>query len=102
MSRITSREHPLVFAEGVLGFLGYTGEGVFSLKANGDNNFLHYGIAENSLLVIDSQKPFEQDKLNVFRTGKVSAERDQYKLSLSWLEHLTYAGQVIMSVMQYE
>ena len=100
--RKTSEKHPMVFSDGILGFQGYSADGVFCLKANGDNNFLLYGIAENSLLVVDSKQPFVPDRLNAFRTGKVRADADHYKLSLEQPGDLSYAGRVILSVMQYE
>lgn len=92
----------LVYCNGVLGFAGYTGEeSIFCALANGDNNFLNYGIAENSLLVIDQKMPFEINKLNVFMTEKLVNGQNQMKLSLTRLDGCPFIGRVIMSVSQY-
>lgn len=95
-------QHPLIFENGILGFAGYLAEGMFSVHANGDNNFLLYGIAENSLLVVDQKQPFETNKLNVFLTDVLVDGQKQMKLSLSMLEKFPYVGRVVMSVSQYE
>ena len=96
MNKKSEIQHPLVFAGGVLGFQGYGRDGLFTVLANGDNNFLLYGIAENSLLVVNQNLPYETDKLNVFQTNQV------IKLSLERLEGCPYIGRVILSVNQYE
>lgn len=94
--------HALIYNNGVLGFTGYTGEEkMFCVLANGDNNFLHYGIAENSLLIVDQGQPFEEDKLNVFMTDNLVNGQNQMKLSLTRLGEFLFIGRVIMSVSQY-
>lgn len=94
-------EHPLVYTNGVLGFEGYTGDFKFCVFANGDNNFLSYGIAENSMLIVDTSLPYEPYKLNVFQTDKLIKGQRQLKLSLTRLGDFPYVGRVIMSVSQY-
>lgn len=102
MSKSSETRHPLVFVGGVLGFQGYGCEGLFSVLANGDNNFLLYGIAENSLLVVDQNLSYEKDRLNVFQTDNVVNGGKQLKLSLERLEGYPYVGRIIMSINQYE
>ena len=72
-----NEQHPLVYANGILGFQGYSKDNIFCVLANGDNNFLFYGIAENSLLIVDEKQPFAQGKLNVFQTTKRGDGKDQ-------------------------
>lgn len=102
MNKKSEIQHPLVFAGGVLGFQGYGRDGLFTVLANGDNNFLLYGIAENLLLVVNQNLPYETDKLNVFQTNQVINGKKQLKLSLERLEGCPYIGRVILSVNQYE
>ena len=65
------KQHPLVFAEGILGLLGYSPDGLWTTVADGGNHFFLHGITENSLLVVDRKLPYEEGKLNVFQTDKV-------------------------------
>lgn len=94
-------QHQFVYCEGVLGLTGYVPDHIACSYANGDNNFLYYGIAENSLLVIDHSLPFEEGKLNVFETDKVIDGEHQLKLSLTRLGDFPCVGQIVMSVNQY-
>ena len=94
-------QHPLVYGHGILGFEGYTGDDKFCVFANADNNFLAYGITENSLLVVDTKLPFAPEKLNDFQTDKLVEGQKQLKLSLTKLGAFPYIGRVIMSVSQY-
>lgn len=102
MNKKSEIKHPLVSVNGVLGFQGYGCDSLFAVLANGDNNFLLYGIAENSLLVVDQSFPYEENKINVFQTGIRANGDKQLKLSLRWLEKSPYVGRVIMSVNQFE
>ena len=95
-------EHPLVYGDGILGFQGYTGEFKFCIFANGDNNFLSYGITENSLLIVDQELPYEPGKISIFETDKLINGQKQLKLSLTKLGNFPYIGRVIMSVSQYD
>ena len=94
-------EHPLVYANGILGFQGYTADDMFCVPANGDNNFLLHGIAEGSLLVVDRKLPFVEDELNMFQTGQIVHGKKQMKVSLTQLEGCPYVGRIIMSVNLY-
>ena len=58
-------QHPLIFSHGVLGFQGYPGTDLFCVLVNGDNNFLSYGIVENSLLIVNRKEPLAPTALNV-------------------------------------
>ncbi len=91
---------PLVYNQKFVGFRGYEPEGMFCMIANGDNNFLLFGIAEGSLLLIDPKKSYEEGKLNVLR--KEDNREQQWKLSLANIEGFSCIGRVIMSVMQYD
>ena len=102
MEKNSEIRHPLVCISGTLGFQGYGHESLFAVLANGDNNFLLYGIAENSLLVVDQNYPYKENKLNVFQTGTFADGEKKLKLSLEWLENCPYMGRVIMSVNQFE
>lgn len=96
-------KHPLVYRNGVLGLAGYecAAEELFCLHANGDNNFLLHGIAENSLLVVDPKLPYEEDKLSVFQTNVLVNGAYQPKLSLARLGDCPYMGRVIMAISQF-
>lgn len=102
MIRDDYNRHPLVFAHGVLGFEGYPQEGLFAVPANGDNNFLLYGIVEHSLLIVDQKQPFEMEKLNMFQTDTIIQGKKRLKLSLTRLKGFPYVGRVIMAVSRYD
>lgn len=94
--------HPLICNEDILGFGGFQNtDRMFCVIANGDNNFLEYGIAENSLLVVDPTKPYEQNKLNIFLTQRIGSKQDYIKLSLMQPEDSVFIGRVIMSISQF-
>ena len=97
------KEHmALVFENGILGFYRDTdADSLFCVIANGDNNYLKFGIVENSLLVIDKNQPFEKDKLNVFQTNKIVNGEKQLKISFSQLDSFPYVGQIVMTANQY-
>ena len=95
-------QHPLVFAEGILGLLGYSPDGLWTTVADGGNHFLLHGITENSLLVVDRKLPYEEGKLNVFQTDKVRGGVWERKLSLTKLEGFPYMGCVILTINRYE
>ncbi len=102
MIRSNLEEHPLVLFGGVLGLGGFTpGDGMVAALANGDNNFLLFGIAENSLLIIDKNKHYQPGKLNVYCTDIVDGE-PAYKLSLIELADYPFVGRVVMTINQYE
>lgn len=54
-AKVKTEQPPLVSSRRFIGFEGYDPEGMFCVIANGDNNFLMYGIAEGSLLLVDSK-----------------------------------------------
>lgn len=81
--------------------LGLTMKNLFCLTANGDNNFLLYGIAENSLVLADNERPFEEGKLNIFRIGEDRGMESATKLSFIWLEGETYLGQAVLTLNCY-
>ena len=85
-----------------LGFEGYPQEGLFAVPANGDNNFLLYGIVEHSLLIVDQKQPFEMEKLNMFQTDTIIQGKKQLKLSLTRLKGFPYVGRVIMAISRYD
>lgn len=95
-------QHPLIFNNGILGFTGYSADGLFCVPANRDDNFLLYGIAENSLLIVDRKQPFTENKLNVFWTDALVHGKRKLKLSLTWLASCLYIGRVIMSANHYD
>lgn len=70
------------------------------MEANGDNNFLLFGIAEGSLLLVDPRRSYQEGCLNVFRT--CADDPCQWKLSLTDMEDFVCAGRVVLSVMQYD
>lgn len=94
-------QHPLFFSHGVLGFQGYPGTDLFCVPANGGNNFLSYGIVENTLLIVDRKKPFLKTALNVFQIDQMSYGTAQLKLSSVWLADASYVGRVILSANLY-
>ena len=92
--------HPVVYHNGVLGVTGYSDSNFFCVTAGGGNHFLHYGIAENSLLIADPRKPFRKGKLNVFQLFSAAENELKLKLSLT-REDGIYMGRVVMTVNQY-
>ena len=94
-------QHPLVFLHGVLGFQGYPETDLFCVPANGNNNFLSYGIVENSLLIVSRKEPFAPTALNVFQISQASHGKAQLKLSPVWLADASYVGCVILSANLY-
>ena len=94
-------QHPLVFLHGVLGFQGYPETDLFCVPVNGDNNFLSYGIVENSLLIVNRKGPFAPTALNVFQKGQTSHGEAQLKLSPVWLTDASYMGRIILSANLY-
>lgn len=94
-------QHPLVFSHGVLGFQSFPGTDLFCVPANGDNNFLSYGIVENTLLIVDRKKLFWETALNIFQTAQMSHGAAQLKLSSVWLADASYVGRVILSANLY-
>lgn len=96
------KQHSLIMSGSLLGFEGYRNlKDMFCVHANGDNNFLLYGIAENSLLIVDPKKPFRKNGLNVFETDTIINGEKQLKLSLTRLDGCPFMGRVIMSVSQF-
>lgn len=102
MKNVSVTSHPLIFKDGVLGFEGYDDTGLFSIFSNGDHHFLLQGISEGSLLVVDTQKRFKQQGLNVFKTDVIVNGINQLKLSMSRIKGADYVGRVIMSINQYD
>ncbi|MCM1046788.1 MAG: hypothetical protein NC417_14890 [Candidatus Gastranaerophilales bacterium] len=102
MSLTSYEKHPLVFANGVLGFQGYSADDLFCVPANGDNHFLPYGIAEGSLLIVDRTLPFVEEKLNIFQSDRIIDGKRQMKVSFARPEKFPYIGRIIMSVNLYE
>lgn len=90
--------HPCASSNGILGCEYKNTDDIFILVANGDNNFLYYGIAENSLLFVKPSKKIKNNTLMVFLT----ANEQKYKLSLSRINGAQMIGKVIMCVNQYE
>ena len=102
MINLKEEHKALVFENGILGFYRNADvDGLFCVIANGDNNYLKFGIVENSLLVVDKNQAFEQDKLNVFQTNKIVNGEKQLKISFSQLDGFPYVGQIVMTVNQY-
>lgn len=95
------QQHPLIFSQEILGFQGYSPEDMFSVFADGANNFLDYGIVEGSLLVVDQKIPFAEGKLCVFETGRELNGQKHLKVSKISLDGLPYIGQIVMSVNLY-
>lgn len=91
----------LAYHDGILGFMGYDPDDLACAYANGDNNFLRFGIVEHTLLVIDRSLPYEEGKINVFETDKVIDGEHQLKLSLTRLGEFPCVGQIVMAVNQY-
>lgn len=89
---------------GMICIQGYSSETekMFSVPANGDNKFLSYGIAENSLLLVDQNQPFEAGRLNIFRTSKIINGQKQLKISLELLEDAQYVGRVVLTINHYD
>ena len=100
MSKTEFERHPLVFRHGLLAFEGYGGD-MLCMVANGDNNFLLHGIAENSILVVDPKKKFRKGKLNVFQTDGREDIPEPYKLSKTKLKDCSYFGRVVVSINQF-
>lgn len=101
MDNIIAMQSSMVYYNGILGFGGYELDGLFCVFANGDNNFLLYGIAEGSLLVVDKKRGYECNKLNVFQTNVIADGIRQLKLSKTRIKGADYVGRVVISVNQY-
>lgn len=97
MSVVYSDTHPPQKIRSLLGCSGYSTESIVCLIANGDNNFMDYGIVENSLLFVDINKPFRKNSLNVYK-----GMDEGYELSKDRTENKEYIGRVIMVTNQYE
>lgn len=90
--------HPCSSCGDVMGCVYHNVDDVFILTANADNNFLYYGIAENSLLFVKPSKRIKNGTLMVFLTGG----DPQYKLSTTNIKDTEMVGRVLMTVNQYE
>lgn len=91
-------KHPCVGGNGILGCLYDNTDDIVILTANADNNFLYYGIAENSLLFVKPTKKIKKDSLMVYEVNG----KPKYKLSLSPIKDGEMIGRVIMCINQYE
>jgi len=93
--------HQPVSEKDVLGFDGYNIQDVFCVRANGDGNFLEYGIAENSILFVDKSMPFQDGKLSLFLTGSSETQKEPYKVSNKKIKGAEHLGRIVMSVNQF-
>lgn len=97
MNTVLFEKHCPSYNNGTLGCDGFSNtDAIFCLAANGDNNFLNFGIVENSILFIDKSKEFKEDDLNVYLL-----KDDTYKLSRTKLDE-EYHGRIIMAVNIYD
>lgn len=90
--------HPCCSCGDVMGCEYHNVDDVFILTANGDNNFLYYGIAKNSLLFVKPSKRIKKGSLMVFLTDG----DPKYKLSTTNIKDAEMVGRVLMTVNQYE
>ncbi len=88
--------HPCSRFGNTIGCVYENANDFFALKANGDNNFLDYGIAENSILFVKPCKDVPKEALRVYKTNK-----EEYKLTLTDIDDCTLVGMVVMSISQY-
>ncbi len=95
-------KHPIFNGKNMIGLGNYSLRNPLCLIANGDNNFLSYGIAENSLLIVDPEQPFEDGKLSALRKINPVAGEPLFKLSVSLIGGYEYAGRVFLTINQYE
>ena len=96
-THISSAHTPSVSGD-VLGCDGFNeSAAIFCLAVNGDNNFLNYGIIENTMLFVDKSKVFMDNKLNVFeQTNGI------FQLSRSSLPGNNYVGRIVAAMNIYE
>ena len=91
-------QHELVFDKDLIGLEGYDSREVFALIANGDDHFLQYGIAKNSIVVVDPKLPYTAEKLSVFHDPtKLPALR----LAKEKLPDCEYRGRVLFAISQF-
>ena len=92
-----NEKHPPRIYKDILGCSGYYQKSLICFFANGDNNFVDDGIVENSLLFIDTEKSFDEKKINVFQLSD-----HRLKLSKKTINSSKYIGRVISVINQYE
>lgn len=95
------KKHPLVIADGIIGSSGYRDGDYFCVFANGDGNFIDYGIVEGSLVVVDRNLCFQENGLNVFDLAEDATDPPLLKISKSAIEGYPCIGRVFMAVNQY-
>ena len=92
MNTVLFEKHCPSYNNGTLGCDGFTNtDSIFCLAANGDNNFLNFGIIENSILFVDKSKSFFDGGLNVYQL-----QDGTFKLSRTELNE-EYKGRIIMA-----
>ena len=92
MNTVLIEKHSPSFNNGILGCDGLSDtDSIFCLAVNGDNNFLNFGIIENSILFADKSKLFLDGGLNVYQL-----QDGTFKLSRNELKE-EYKGRIIMA-----
>ena len=87
--------HPPKISRGVVGCTYDNMKSIVCLLASSNKRFKRKGIVKDSILFVQPELPFEEGKLNVFRT------EDSFMVS-DVMEEKEYFGRTIMVINQYE
>lgn len=87
--------HPPKISRGVVGCTYDNTKSIVCLLASSNKRFKRKGIVKDSILFVQPELPFEEGKLNVFRT------EDSFMVS-DVMEEKEYFGRTIMVINQYE
>lgn len=94
-------KHPPFADFRFIGFTNYRNqrESLKCLIANGDNNFVDYGIVEGTVLFVQTNAEFAEGELNVFKIEEEG--KPPYKLSRERISS-DYFGRVIIAANLFE
>lgn len=93
MDALTFEKHYPSHNNGILGCDGFSDtDTIFCLVANGDNNFLNFGIVNDTILFVDKSKEFKEDSINVY-----ILKDNTFKLSRTRLAEI-FQGRIVMTV----
>ena len=97
MNTTILEKHSPCITGNILGCEGFEyKDSIFRIMINGDNNFINYGITEDTIVFADRDKEFIDGGINVYRLNDGS-----YTLSRS-KKKADFKGRVIMSVNIYD
>lgn len=96
MNTTLLEKHSPCITGSILGCEGFEYKNsIFSIMIDGENNFINFGIVEDTIMFVDSDKKFADGEINVYCLNDGTYTLSRSKMSAD------FKGRVIMSVNIY-